>query len=375
LDLYSNFTYFDNPSRTNGDQFGQKENRHALGGSLSQSWSSQVGTTAMVNTLGMQFREDYVRLGLYDTVARVTEATVRDDTVQQIALGLYNSNELTWSPWLRSVIGLRVDQLSARVVGNSSAMNSGNAQATHISPKLSLIAGPWNDTEFFFNTGHGFHSNDARGMTHPTAPVPGLVSTRGQEVGIKTQAIPHLQTTLVFWQLDMDSELVYVGDAGNTEAGRPSRRTGLEWSNHWTPNRHWSIDANLAWTRPRYTDGLPSISYIVNAVTRVAHLSVAMHNIGPWSGSLGMRYIGTAPLTEDNTMQARPSLTSNLRLNRHIHADFDVTLDVLNLTNRLNHDISYYYASKPTPLSTAQDDIHVHPAEPRTLRIGARWRY
>jgi hypothetical protein len=29
------------------------------------------------------------------------------------------------------------------------------------------------------------------------------------------------------WTLELDSELLFVGDAGNTEADRPSRRSGI----------------------------------------------------------------------------------------------------------------------------------------------------
>jgi hypothetical protein len=41
------------------------------------------------------------------------------------------------------------------------------------SPKLSLIFGPWDRTEYFVNAGYGFHSNDARGVTIPVDPVSG----------------------------------------------------------------------------------------------------------------------------------------------------------------------------------------------------------
>jgi outer membrane cobalamin receptor len=373
LDLYSNFTYFQ--ERANGDQFGQKEKRHAIGGSVSQSWQGTLGDRAMVNTLGVQVRQDHIRVGLYDTVARTTENTVRDDTVRQTLLGLYAHNALTWGPWLRSVTGLRLDQLNAHVESHTQADHSGTASATRASPKLSLIFGPWQRTEFFYNTGKGFHSNDARGMTDATAPVPGLVGTRGHEVGIKSHAFTNLQTTLAVWQLNVDSELVYVGDAGNTEAGRPSRRTGVEWSNHWTPNRHWLLDANLAWTRPRYTDGSAVGTSIVNAITHMAHVNVAMRDMGPWSASVGMRYIGAASLVENNSLQSSSTLTTHLRISRRIDSNLDVSLDVLNLANRMNNDISYYYASRAASMPTSQDDVHVHPAEPRTLRVSARLKY
>ena len=184
---------------------------------------------------------------------------------------------------------------------------------------MSFILGPWNKTEFFFNTGKGFHSNDARGMTARVDPktglpidrVPGLVSSRGKEVGVKTEVIPNLQTTLALWSLDFDSELVYVGDAGNTEAGRPSKRRGIEWSNHWTPGEHFLIDVNLAWTKPRYADDDPAGNYIVNATQRVANLTFALRNQGPWSGSVGVRYIGSAPLIENDSVRSSFSLSTN----------------------------------------------------------------
>lgn len=373
LDLFSNFTYFQD--RANGDQFGQKDKRHAIGASVAQSWLSEWAERPMLNTLGVQARQDHIRVGLYDTVARVTENTVRDDTVRQSLLGVYASNDLAWSPWLRSVTGLRLDQLDAQVQSHTQTDYSGRASATRLSPKISLIFSPWQRTEFFYNTGKGFHSNDARGMTDPNAPVQGLVATRGQEVGLKSQAFDNIQTTFALWQLDVDSELVYVGDAGNTVAGRPSRRTGVEWSNHWTPSRHWLLDANLAWTRPRYTDGAAEGASIVNAVTRVAHIHVAMRDMGPWSASVGMRYIGAAPLVENNSVHSSSALTTNLRISRRVDTNLDVSLDVLNLANRTNHDISYYYASRAANMPASQEGIHVHPAEPRTFRVNARLRY
>jgi hypothetical protein len=373
LDLFSNFTYFQD--RANGDQFGQKDKRHAIGASVAQSWQSEWAERPILNTLGVQARQDHIRVGLYDTVGRVTENTVRDDTVRQSLLGVYASNELTWSQWLRSVTGLRLDQLDAQVQSHTQTNYSGKASATRASPKLSLIFGPWHRSEFFYNAGKGFHSNDARGMTDPNAPVPGLVATRGQEVGLKSQAFNNVQTTFAVWQLDVDSELVYAGDAGNTEAGRPSRRTGVEWSTHWTPSRHLLLDANLAWTRPRYTDGAAEGASIVNAVTRVAHIHVAMRDMGPWSVSAGMRYVGAAPLVENNSVQSSSTLTTNLRISRHVDTNLDVSLDVLNLTNRANHDISYYYASRAVGMLTSQEGTHIHPAEPRTFRVNVRLRY
>lgn len=382
LNLFSNFTY--SLDRTN-DQFAQTDDRSVWGGKAYRSWFTDLSDgRSMQNTLGVQMRQDRIRVGLYDTVARQIQSTVRDDDVHQTLVGIYGENEMGWNSWLRTVTGLRVDQFSAKVTSHSQLQNSGNTAASKVSPKFSVIFGPWKKTEFFINAGNGFHSNDARGTTAKVDPktglpidsVPGLVSSRGQEIGVKSQIVPDLQTTLAIWRLDFDSELVYVGDAGNTEAGRPSRRTGVEWSNHWTPGEHFLMDANFAWTQPRYSDIDPAGNYIANAVQKVANFTFALRNLGPWSGSLGVRYIGAAPLIEDNSIRSNASVTANLRVNRKVTTDLDVALDILNLTDRKNNDISYYYTSRVAgePIGGV-DGVHVHPAEPRTIRVTARMRF
>ena len=383
FDVFSNFTYLTDPtSSPNGDQFEQKDKRTVLGGSASQSWISPANASLdMVNTLGVQIRQDHIRLGLYETASRQVQSTVRDDQVTQSLIGVFGENEITWATWLRSVAGIRADQFNANVTSYSQAQNSGTTSSAKLSPKASVILGPWNKTEFFINAGRGFHSNDARGTTSKVDPktgasletATGLVSSRGQEIGLKTQAIPNLQTTLALWQLDFDSELIYGGDTGGTSAGRPSKRTGLEWSNHWTPTERYLLDANMAWTRPRYSDANTSGNYIPNAVQKVANFGLAIRNMGPWSGSLSMRYIGAAPLLEDNSVKSSSSITSNLRINRKLSSDVDITLDVLNLADRKNNDISYYYTSRVAGESLAGvSGAHVHPAEPRTIRLSGR---
>ncbi len=382
LNLFSNFTY--SLDRAN-DQFAQTDDRSVWGGKANRSWLTDLSDgRSMQNTLGVHLRQDRMRVGLYDTLARKIQSTVRDDDVQQTLIGIYGENGMGWSSWLRTVTGLRVDQVNAKVTSHSQPQNSGSAAASKVSPKFSVIVGPWQKTEFFINAGNGFHSNDARGTTAKVDPktglpidsVPGLVSSRGQEIGVKSQIVPNLQTTLSIWRLDFDSELVYLGDAGNTEAGRPSRRTGVEWSNHWTPGEHLLMDANCAWTRPRYSDNDSAGNRIPNAVQRVANLTFALRNLGPWSGSLGVRYIGAAPLIEDNSVRSIASVTTNLRVNRKISNNLDVALDVLNLADRKNNDISYYYTSRVAsePLGGV-DGVHVHPAERRTIRVTARMRF
>jgi len=77
---------------------------------------------------------------------------------------------------------------------------------------------------------------------------------KGYELGTRTEWIPGLQGSLALWRLDFDSELVYVGDAGATEANRPSKRRGVEWNNRWAALPGLLVDADLAWAHARFVD-------------------------------------------------------------------------------------------------------------------------
>jgi TonB dependent receptor/TonB-dependent Receptor Plug Domain len=376
LKLFSNFTYaLERPD--DGDQFSQQDKRSVYGASASHAVDHRLGGLPARSEVGLQLRHDRIRVGLYDTVERRIIATTRDDEVRETQLGVYGQTSVELAPWLRSVVGLRADQARFKVNSLSNAANSGSASANLLSPKLSLIAGPWAKTEFFFNAGRGFHSNDARGTTATVDPrtgdavdkVPGLAAARGMELGARTEWLPGLQSSLALWKLDFDSELIYVGDAGATEANRPSKRFGLEWNNRYVPTPWLLIDADLAWTHARFADADAAGNRIPNAVDKVGSIAVTVRDLGPWSASLQWRYLGSGALIEDNSVRSRSSLTTNLRVSRKLSDKAELTVDVFNLGNRKLNDIEYFYESQLPGEAAPVADRHVHPAEPRTVRV------
>ncbi len=383
LDLNSNFTYaLERPA--DGDQFKQQDRRSVWGAGLSHAFSHEWGSLAARSEVGLGLRQDRIHVGLFDSVARRITATTREDKVQQTLLGAYAQTALQFATQWRAVLGLRSDHVQSRVDAQSLAANGGRSSASQLSPKLTLVAGPWARTEFFFNAGRGLHSNDARGTTATQDPktgsavdkVPALVSARGIEVGARSEWLPGLQSSVALWQLKSESELVYVGDAGATEASGASRRRGVEWNNRWIPAPWMLFDADLAWTHARFANG----DRIPNAVDRVASLAATLRERGPWNASLQWRYLGSGALIEDNSVRARASLTANLRLAYKLtdrlvgigarHAE--LTLDVFNLFGRKVDDIQYFYESQLPSESAPVADRHVHPAEPRTLRLTLR---
>ena len=382
LKLFSNFTYaLERPD--DGDQFSQQDRRQVHGLNASHAVDHRLAGLPARSEAGLQLRHDRIRVGLFDTVERRVTATTRDDRVRETMAGAYGQTTLELTPWLRGIVGLRADEARFDVDSLSNPANSGRARAHLLSPKFSLIAGPWARTEFFFNAGRGLHSNDARGTTarvdpktgDAVDPVPALVAARGLELGARTEWLPGLQSSLAVWKLDFDSELVYVGDAGATEANRPSRRRGLEWNNRFVPVPWLLVDADFAWTHARFADADPAGNRIPNAVDKVASLAVTVRELGPWSASLQWRYLGSGALIEDNSVRSRSSLTANLRVSRRLWQRAELVLDVFNVADRKVNDIEYYYESRLPGEAAPVADRHVHPAEPRTVRVTLTQRF
>ena len=378
LQLFSNFTYaLDRPAQ--GDQFSQRDERNVFGLRAGHSFGHALGGLAARSEVGAQVRHDDIRVGLFDTEARTVTGTTRDDQVRETLVGVWGQTSVEFAPTLRGVFGLRADWIRNRVDNLSLAANSGSARDGVVSPKLSLIAGPFAKTEVFLNAGSGLHSNDARGTTatldpktgDPVDKVPPLVKAKGFELGARTEAVRGLQSSLALWWLRSDSELVYVGDAGTTAPSAASRRRGVEWNNRWTPARWFLLDTDFAWTHARFDNG----DRIPNAIDRVASLAATLRDIGPWSGTLQMRYLGPGALIEDNSVRSFSSVLTNLRVGSKLGTNAELTLDVFNLFDRQVNDIQYFYESQLPSEAVPVADRHVHPAEPRTVRLSLLLRF
>jgi outer membrane receptor protein involved in Fe transport len=355
----------------NGDQFAQPDRRVTSGVNASHIWHTHLGEASSVTSIGLQLQNDNIFNGLYKTAARQTLAVTRADHIVETSAGLYAENSTRWTPTLRTTAGVRADayRFKVRSLQPEGSDNSGQADDHLFSPSLSAVFGPWAQTEFYANAGNGFHSNDARGAVKADAP---LVRSRGLELGVRSEWVPRLQSSLSVYRLDFDSELSYVGDAGTTEAGDPSRRYGVEFSNYYKPLKWLSIDTDLAYARARTRSAAARAAgedYIAGAVEGVAQLALTVDKLGPWSGALRLRYFGPRPLTEDNSVRSRASQTLNGRIGYKFASGLLLELEAFNLTNRRVSAIDYYYASQLKGETQPVDDIHFHPIESRSFRL------
>jgi hypothetical protein len=378
LNLFSNFTYFlDDP--VNGDQFEQADRRWIVGGRVAHRRGFDVGGRQASMTIGAVTRRDQIgTVGLYHTAARDRISTVREDAVGQTSLGVFAEGSVQWNSWARTTAGLRGDTYGYRVRAGH-PLNGGRTTAARVGPKGSLVLGPWQSTEIYLNAGAGFHSNDARGTTIAVDPKTGepadrvtpLVSATGTEVGLRSILGPGVHTTLAAWQLDLESELLFVGDAGTTEAGRPSRRQGIEWSLFAAPTERLTFDADVSVARARFRDTDPAGAHVPGALERVVALGATFDNVSHLFGSVRLRYFGGRPLIEDNSVRSRSTKLLNAQLGVQLTRGLRVLVDAFNVLDARVSDIDYFYTSRlRDEADEGVNDVHTHPALPRSVRVG-----
>ncbi|MGJ0622539.1 MAG: TonB-dependent receptor [Methylocystis sp.] len=407
LELYNNFTYFLAHPEI-GDQFRQFDRRTIVGVNAEHriAWSS-FGLP-VVSRIGVQSRYDDIRLGLQESYRRNIYDAIRNDYVGEGSIGIWTDTTVRWTPWLRTVAGARVDLYSAATnsiqtladapkVFNSAGVpvflwtgpfNNGQKDAAIFSPKTSIILGPWYATEMYLNFGEGFHSTDARGTVQNfssaeiggiegfdldsfsvAARIPLLVKSRGAEIGWRTKFIEGLDSSLSLFWLNLDSENQYVGDAGTTEFGRPSRRYGIEFANHYRPTPWISFDGDVALVNTRFRgvdqnawlayveltapDALPygtflgnaPGNYLFNAPAIVAMGGLEIGEATGWFAGMKYRYFGARPLTPDGYYTSPATGTFNARLGYRWDGGWRFQIDAFNIFNSRSDQITYAYGS------------------------------
>jgi TonB dependent receptor/Carboxypeptidase regulatory-like domain/TonB-dependent Receptor Plug Domain len=384
LELWSDFTYFLEHPDT-GDQFEQVDRRRVYGGEVARRWFADLFGRTGENEVGFQARFDDVgKIGLYRTERRAILSTTREDAVREASGAIYFQNETPWTRSFRTVVGVRGDLYHFDVTAIRDPVNGGSATRGIFSPKLSLIFGPFGGTEIYANAGYGFHSNDARGVTLGVDPETGLRARRvtplaraeAAEVGVRCLPLPGWQTTVSLWALDIASELVFSGDAGTTEASRPSRRYGVEWSNSFRVRPWLTLDADVALSHARFRDGSSAGAFIPGAPRSVVSAGFSVEGIAGFFGSLRVRYFGPRPLVEDGSVRSEASSAVNALVGYEILRGVRARVELFNLLDAKVSDVDYAYRSRlPGEPAEGVEDLHFHPAAPRSARFGLSYAF
>ncbi len=369
--LLSNFTFFlDDP--VNGDEVRQYEKQWSYGGRIERSFA--LGEHLKLRA-GTELREDAIDpVGLDHTIAGKLDYVKTAFAVKESSAGLYA--EAIWQPRDRLMVigGLRGDWYRFRTTDLGGELGwSGLANDSIMSPKIAVNYEIADGIALYANYGEGFHSNDARGVTNPVAPAPGLVKGRMKEVGARIER-GGLILTGVYWWSSIDSELIYVGDSGAVEPSDPAVRHGYELTAFWKPNHWLAIDAVLTGSAAHYV-GLPAgQNFVPGALESSGELGISAL-FPEWNAAVRLRYLGPHPLIEDNSQRGASTTLVNLRAAwtpQHLK-HFQLYAELLNALGSKADDIDYFYTTRlPGEPAGGVDGINSRIVEPRQLRIGVK---
>jgi outer membrane receptor protein involved in Fe transport len=422
LHLFNDFTHFlFDP--IHGDQEDQFENRRVIGGAASYTLPMPLGSIQNEITAGILTRYDLLGVGRLPSADQVPVMSGNDpasfynnDQVYLFAGSAYVQAVTRWTPYFRSVLGLRDDYQHGTDIDDLAALheaagytNGGTAQQSLLQPKGSLIFTPADSLEFYLSIGRGFHSADLRGVDQDESVDLGLPHTNllskqeGQEIGMRAIVGRNLTFTFAVYNLWQQSETIIDPDVGADTAGPPSRRYGYEINVTYQINRYLEFYGSYSGDHTRFThpldDGTGHLGdYITDAPVATGSVALYLKDLGPWSGGLNVRYLGKYPLSSGPcvdsaavhdfpgvatscanapTASGQVNGTGFAQVNVDAHyafpAHWSAGLGIYNLLNTHAAAAEFWYVDRlQNEIGTYPDgraDVHEHPLEPIMARL------
>jgi outer membrane receptor protein involved in Fe transport len=341
FNLFSNFSLFIRDP-DNGDEIEQRDRRTFYGGRVSYRVVHELEKVRFDTTLGGDVRQDDIHEELWSTVHRKQLGQLRGNDVYETMVGVYANEEITPVTWLRLNAGGRADSLSFAVddkLASGAAANgpsSGTDSASQLSPKTSLVVSPLQSepaqVDVYVNYGHGFHSNDVRGAFSKPAVTP-LTRAIGEEVGSRGRFFDRWDLAVAFWQLDLASETIWVGDEGTTAVGGSTRRQGVELETRYELTKWLAADADVTFTKSELKANAGNGNGLALAPkqTYSGGLS-ARHELGPGIVRGGLRFYGITdrPANDQGDIVAKGFTLFDLHAGYRLR-HFDLAFDVENL--------------------------------------------
>ena len=409
--LFSNFTFFlEEPVR--GDGIEQTDDRSLMGLNSRYSFYHNWGPYLSRTTMAGGFRADNAAVSLWKSPSRQRLTPLVEADIIERNLFLWVQEEVSINPQLRLMLGLRGDYFSFNVndhLDGTPALlphASGYTQESILSPKASLVYSPSQSMDLFANFGTGFHSNDARnnvidarvselrkvmrrdGATDAEIALaleernydPAHINTGtlpraiGAETGGRARLFERLNLGLALWWMDLESEFVFVGDAGTTEASGKTRRVGVDIEGRLNLLPWLWADADINLSRGEAVDEPEGANKIPLAPTLTSTGGLTMRHSSGLEGGVRYRHIGDRPANEEDTVRAEGYTVVDLNGTYH-HGRYELSFSLENLLDTKWNEAQFDTESRLSDEIDPVSEIHFSPGNPINLRLGLSYLF
>jgi outer membrane receptor protein involved in Fe transport len=273
--------------------------------------------------------------------------------------------------------GLRADRfrfsVSDHLPGVDSVLPraSGTRSETRLSPKLNLSVRATPGLTLYGNLGYGFHSNDARSVILAPDTATVLPRAFGAELGAR-YIWSGGTLAAALWQLNLESELVWVGDEGTTEASGRTRRRGLDLEARARILPWVWLDADLNLSRGRFRDEPPGADHIPLAPTLTSTGGITVREAGAAGGGLRWRHVSGRPADDEDSVRAEGHTVFEL-FGRWSLGRVDLLLAVDNLFDVEWNEAQFATTSRLRDEVSSITELHFTPGPGRAVQVGLEY--
>lgn len=374
--LFSNFTFFlDDP--VHGDEIEQDDYRTFLGYNGSYAIPGKIGNMIIKTTFGAGFRADNIGNQLWHAEARVRLEPRAHANVYELSMYGYVKEE--WMPndqW--HIEGSLRENYFTYDVEDLLPTDSNHTNYTGynyqflLTPKFNVAYYLTPNVSIFINSGLGYHSNDARSVVQDQSNHR-LPLALGAELGTQLRLADHLLFSVALWGMDLENELVYVGDDGTTENKGPSRRKGIDFGTRIQIVKWLLFDGDVNYSKNNFlTDFLGSelsgdnLVPLAPTLTSTAGLTARFEN--GFEAALRYRYIKDRPANESNTVVAKGYTVVDVVADYHT-LKYKIGISIENLLNTQWNEAQFDTESRLFNEPAPVDELHFTPGTPFAAKV------
>ena len=379
FELFSNFTYFlEDP--VNGDGIQQLDERIMAGGSVSYRRDITLANRPAQWSVGGETRHDAGDVGLHRQRERTRLSTIVDAYSRQSQFAQWGRLGVQLTPRVHVDLGVRADLFRFSVedrLGDQPIDGIPHGSGTRwqgiVNPRVNVAIDASPGLRLFAHAGTGFHSNDGRSVILATSRDRVLPRAASAEIGARNTWAGGT-AAVALWGLDLESETVFIGDEGTTEASGRSRRVGVDLEARQRLTNWLWADGDLNLSRGRFRDLPAGENLIPLAPVRTAAAGLTIRDAGPASGGLRVRHVASRAASEDGAVRALGFTVWELHGEVQArNARFFVAVD--NLFGITWNEAQFATTSRLPGEADGITELHYTPGAPRSVQAGVAYRF